>query len=272
MWVTIDLFAQQGVADSLSTLVEGSFRLGGLIDGHVGMHPMLEDEKVAEFPSGIVRRGNDKTAMLLISMALLFLVGGIKHSFPRYYQVLYESILPGSRHSSLEKQTLHTDETASLLFRCLYYLALSTGIFFILQFYDKVPLRIGLVQFWIMVSGLVLVYFIARYIVGNWIAWTFDKTSILNEYRHLIRVVNESSGLFLIPIILLMLLFKDTGIMSILVWLSICYYIGLSILKFARSRSLFSKLLRTDIVHFLLYLCAFEILPLFVLFVFLARV
>ena len=90
------------------------------------------------------------------------------------------------------------------------------------------------------------------------------QEEMAKEYRFNNSIVNEFTGMFLLPLSLLILL-THGKVQYVLAVMAFFVLIISLIFKYLRNLRIINSLLRIDFLHFLLYLCAFEIVPVVVL-------
>lgn len=112
--------------------------------------------------------------------------------------------------------------------------------------------------------GLISLIILSRRIFLKGAGWLFDLSSLTSTYLLTISLFNRSLGVLLIPIGLILAFAKGQ-------WLSIVAVIGLFLMalfylfRFIRSSSEIRYFIKLSKFHFILYLCAFEIMPILIL-------
>ena len=96
------------------------------------------------------------------------------------------------------------------------------------------------------------------------LAWIFNRENNYHDYQFTNTMINEFTGLFLFPLSIFLLLFNGK-LVSIILTISILLLVAMNLFKYIRLIGLMKKMLSMNFIHFFLYLCAFEIMPLLVL-------
>lgn len=238
-------------------------------EGHVindpALHPWcLRTAPLISHPA-IPRPNTNRTAPFALAFLLLSLMAFIRQIFPRYTDSLTSFIRPGNRTAQQDRLPLQTDEKAVALFNILYYIGLGTVLYFALNTYTRWGIGLAPWELWAQVCGVLLIYYTLRYALSNWVANTFSQTETLERYRFMTRVVNQTVALFLLPCIIILVMTRQSSIHPWIIVFSLIL-VGLGyLIRTLKSRDWVVRLLNVDGLHFLLYLCAFEIVPIIVL-------
>jgi hypothetical protein len=96
------------------------------------------------------------------------------------------------------------------------------------------------------------------------LAWIFNKENNYHEYQQTNIMINEFTGLFLFPLSIFLLILNGK-LVGFFLAISILLIVAMNFLKYIRLAGLVKKMLSMNFLHFFLYLCAFEIIPLLVL-------
>jgi len=135
---------------------------------------------------------------------------------------------------------------------------------FVLQHFKLSPVG----NFWLMClySGLALtgVYSI-KFIGLKLSGWLFNMQEAANSYIFIVFIVNKMIGLLLLPFIIL-LAFTQGNVYSVSLTLSWCIVAGLLAYRFILTYAAVRNQVRVNPFHFFLYLCAFEIAPLLLIY------
>jgi hypothetical protein len=261
--------AQVALADSAQTQPTDSnlaLRTAqGIVINTPDLHPWCLRTTPTPSHPAIPRPDNNRTAPFAVALLLLSLMAFMRQVFPRYMDSLTSFIRPGNRTAQQDRLPLQTDEKAVALFNMLYYVGLGTVLYFTLNTYTHWGIGQAPWVFWAQVSGALLLYYALRYLFSNWVANTFSQTDTLERYRFMTRVVNQTVALFLLPCIIILVMTRQSPVHPSIIILSLALVATGYFIRTLKSRDWVVRLLNMDGVHFLLYLCAFEIVPIIVL-------
>lgn len=226
-------------------------------------HPMLSDLKIKDGLSLQLRLTDNRTLEFFIALGLLFILGLLRQIFPQYLANLLGSVPLFGNNKRSQSGQLANDGKASLGFYLLYLINLTYLVFTTFRLFTPfstrtIPELIGISL------GCVFLAVGIKTILSSFVAWVFKQEESAKLYRFNNAKVNEFTGMFLFPISLLVLLTHDRvqRSIAILALIVLCFSI---LIKYIRNLGLINNLFRIDFLHFLLYLCAFEIVPVVVL-------
>lgn len=95
--------------------------------------------------------------------------------------------------------------------------------------------------------------------------WLFNMKDAADAYSFIVFIVNKMAGLFLLPFLVL-LAFTKGNIYSASVTLSWLMIGGILAYRFILTYAAVRKQVRVNPFHFFLYLCAFELAPLLLIY------
>ena len=151
------------------------------------------------------------------------------------------------------------DNLASLLINLLFFI--STGIYISLFIQYK---HWSDASFWVLapISALILIsVYLIKFLFLQFAGWVFNTREAAGSYTFIVFMVNKVIGVALIPF-LLILAFSLPAVMEVSVTVSLFLLGGLFIYRYLISFSVLRTKLKVNAMHFFLYLCAVELLPL----------
>ncbi len=208
------------------------------------------------------RESYDTMFYLLILMLFYFAI--VKLFFGKYLaNVLTLFFKASMRQQQLREQVLQSP-FPSLLLNNLF--VISGGLYgaFLLRFY-----RFGNPDdFWIYFlycAVLLAVLYLLKYLVIRMIGWIFNISRTAETYLFVVFMTNKIIGIFLLPFLVL-ISFSGPVISEVAVTLSIIMTGVFYVYRFLGSYSILHKEIKISGLHFILYLCAFEIAPLLLIY------
>ncbi|MDX2048857.1 MAG: DUF4271 domain-containing protein [Chitinophagaceae bacterium] len=202
--------------------------------------------------------------------SLLLLLAFLRLVFDKYFVDLFRVFLNSSlRQKQIRDQLLQAPLPA--LFLNIFFV-LSGGVFlyFILQHYG---LGSGYNK-WILMGltmlGLSFLY-TGKYFVLKLSGWIFDRRLAADIYIFIVFLVNKIMGLFLLPVSLF-IAFAAPPSRGLMIKVALGGIIALLIYRLIRSYSALRNELKISQLHFVLYMCAFEILPVLLIYRVLMRI
>ncbi len=242
-----------------------SFMVSQALNTNLELHPMLISKIGTQTLQAHHRVGDNKTGRFFLALAFLFLLAIVKQLFPKYVNNLFAVFTEFTVSKRQMKEQLENDTRASLGFYMLYVISLGFVIYTAIVAYTNLEFQFSKLYLFLGSLGGIFLILLFKTGITQLLSWIFEKQEIVQQYLFNNTIVNEFAGMILFPICILLLI-ASPKIGTFLLLMSLGILIILLIYKYIRNFRTINNLLRLDFVHFLLYLCAFEILPLLVLF------
>lgn len=206
------------------------------------------------------RQWEGKEGFFYSILALLLFFAFLKNAFSRYLDDLFRVFFRTTLKQRQTKEQLMTAPLPSLLFNVLYVISAALFITLLLRHFhlgDKY-------NFWILLSycvaGLIVIYAI-KFVALKFFGWILGVSEATNTYIFIVFTTNKIIGVFLLPFIV-GLAFMDNRFYEVLLPLGLCLLAMLFIYRFFLSFVSVQKQVSINFFHFLLYIAAFEIIPL----------
>jgi hypothetical protein len=199
---------------------------------------------------------------LLILMLFYFAV--VKLFFSKYLSNLLTLFFRASmRQQQLREQVLQAP-FPSLLLNMLFIF--SGGLYgaFILRHYKYGNPD----QFWlhfVYCGAFLAILYLLKYVILRITGWIFNINRAVETYLFVVFMTNKIIGIFLLPFLLL-ISFAGTFMTDVCLTLSIVMICLFYVYRFIAAYSTLRKEIKISGLHFLLYLCAFEIAPLLLIY------
>ena len=207
-------------------------------------------------------RGKEVLFYTLIAFFLFFAF--LRSSFPKYlidlFRVAFRTTL---KQRQLGEQLVQTP-LPSLLFNFFFLVSSSFYLDLVLQHYQLAREYNFWVLFLYCFLGLACVYIVKLFTL-KFCGWLFNISPITDGYIFIVFMVNKIIGIYLLPFLAL-LAFTDNDIYTVSFMLSYLGVFALLGYRFILAYGLIQKQMRLNPFHFFLYLCAFEIIPLFLIY------
>jgi hypothetical protein len=205
----------------------------------------------------------DKDILYYTIFGLLFLFAFVHNVYPQYFPKLFSQFNQSSLRMLQNREQLLQNSLASLLMNIGFILSFS--LMSTLLIFNRHLLALS---FW-EGYGYICLFFTALY-VGKYLflllaGYTFNSMELIQTYVFVIFMINKVLGILLIPFILILAFarpyFYDFAIVggAVLAVLLILY-------RYLFSLTTVRNKLHISSFHFFLYLCAFEIVPILILY------
>ena len=202
--------------------------------------------------------GKELIFYVLIGYLLLFAI--LRQAFSKYFSDLFRLFFRTTLKQRQIREQLIQTPLPSLIFNGFFVLIAGFYINILLHYYKVEPFD----NFWLLYFycclGLSVIYLV-KYIGLKLAGWLFSMNDAANAYIFVVFIINKVIGIFLLPFIVL-LSFMDGNAFYVALVLSWC---GIGLLLLYRLMLTYvsvRNLVRFNLFHFLIYLIAFEIAPL----------
>jgi uncharacterized protein DUF4271 len=197
-------------------------------------------------------------------LALLLFFAFIRLSFPKYINdLLRVAFRTTLKQRQIGEQLVQTP-LPSLLLNFFFLITASMYIAFVL---GHLELSDNF-SFWLLCvycfAALAIIYVI-KFLSLKFFGWLFNITPTTDGYIFIVFMINKIIGIYLLPF-LVMLAFTDNDLYQVAFVLSYTGVLGLLAYRFILSYGLARSQIRVNPFHFFLYLCAFEIVPLLLIY------
>jgi hypothetical protein len=167
------------------------------------------------------------------------------------------------RQQQIREQVLQTP-LPSLLLNLLFVISAGLYLTFIARY-------LGVVQEtneWILLAysiAFISVIYAGKFLFLKFTGWVFNVSNATDTYIFIVFLVNKMIGMFLLPFLLIMA-FPPSPLYSVAVVISLVLIVLLFLYRFFISYRPIRNEIKVGKFHFFLYLCAFEIAPLLLIY------
>ena len=207
---------------------------------------------------------DSKDTLFYLLLGILFYFALIRIFFEKYFDNLLTLFFRVSiRHQQIREQVLQTP-LPSLMLNILF--VISGGLYgsWLIRYYHFA----GNINFWILFincMGALGVIYLGKFLLLKFCGWVFNISRATDIYIFVVFLVNKMMGIFLLPF-LVILFFSGQMIQDIFVTISLSMiFIFFTYRVVASYRPIRNEIKLTPF-HFFLYLCAFEIAPLLLIY------
>ncbi|MDB5192931.1 MAG: hypothetical protein JWQ96_2494 [Segetibacter sp.] len=208
-----------------------------------------------------LREENDE--MFYLMAGLLLFLAFIKLVFSRYFNNIFRLFFqPQFRQKQTREQLAQSGLPAFLLnlffiFSSSCYIALLINNFTII---DK--------SFWwiyLYSTVILLILYAGKFLLLLFAGWVFNVKEAIETYIFIVYLINKILGVLLVPFILL-IAFSRPQLVSAAITLSFILVLLLFLYRYIVSYGLVRRDTRVNPLHFLLYVLAFEVTPLLLIY------
>lgn len=215
-----------------------------------------------EKPSIKQFKGKDALFYLLVLLFIMYAL--LRRAFPKYFSDLFRLFFRTTLKQRQIKEQLMQTPLPSLLLNGFFVICGGLYIAFLLQYFNFSNQG----NFWLMFLyssiGLSIAYLL-KFVGLKISGWLFNVEEAANSYIFIVFVVNKMIGIILLPI-LVILAFALGNVYTGGMTISWCVVAGLFVYRFILTYAAVHNQVKVNPFHFFLYLCAFEIAPLLLIY------
>jgi Domain of unknown function (DUF4271) len=211
-----------------------------------------------------VHRSNSKDSLFYLLVGILFYFALIRIFFTKYLDNLITLFFRVSlRQQQIREQVLQTP-LPSLLLNILFIVSAGLYACFLLH-YSKIGegVRFWVIYFYCMV--LLGSIYLVKFLVLKFVGWVFSISRATDIYIFVVFLVNKMMGIFLLPFLIL-ITFSGSDVREIFITISLAMVFVLWTYRSLASYRPVRNEIKLTPFYFLLYLCAFEIAPLLLIY------
>jgi hypothetical protein len=197
-------------------------------------------------------------------VGLLIYFGFIRLAFGKYIDNLTTLFFRVTMRQQQIRDQLLQSPLPSLLLNLLYFI--TGGFFFslVLKHYNLVPIS----NQWLLFgycAALLMVIYLGKFITLKLTGWIFNVSSATDTYIFIVFLVNKMIGIFLLPVLAVMA-FAGPTLFQVVMTLAFLVLVIFFIYRFIISYRPIRSEIKLNRFHFFIYLCAFEIAPLLLIY------
>ena len=223
-------------------------------------HPWLGYNSKPEPYRQELKRFSGKEVFFYVLVGLLLIYAFFRQAFPKYFNDLFRVFFRTTIKQRQVREQMIQTPLPSLLLNGFFVVTAGMYLSFILIHFNMTPAE----NFWLMslycVAGLAGIYLV-KFLGLKFSGWLFSMREAAESYIFIVFVTNKMLGIILLPVLIL-LSFATGSIYAISITLSWCLIAGLMIYRFILTYTTIRNQVRVNPFHFFLYLLAFEIAPL----------
>lgn len=209
------------------------------------------------------KRGNDELMFYFLA-ALLFYFGLFRAIFTKYFDNLRTLFFRVTMRQQQIRDQLLQSPLPSLFLNILFIISGGLFMSIVAYHYNIVP---GMNRWLLLLycALLLTIVYMGKFIILKMIGWMFNIRVAADTYIFIVFLVNKMLGIYLLPVLML-LAFAEPPVVSVLLTICFVLLIILFIYRFIIAYRPIRNEIKITRFHFFLYLCAFEIAPLLLIY------
>ena len=231
-----------------ANMLKAPFRSGG------GKAVFMIDER---------RSSESKDAIFYVLAGMVLFLAFIKAAFPRYFQNFLRLLSQKSFRQKQNRENLRQDNLPSLFLNLLFII--SGGLFISLLADHQKWIRVDFWWLFLYCAGILTGIYTGKYLVIKFSGWVFNAKEATGMYAFIVFMINKVLGIVLVPLVIL-IAFSEGVLVSNLAIIT-AFIAGLLLLyRYIVSLAIIRNNLKISPLHFFIYLCAVEIIPILVIY------
>jgi hypothetical protein len=225
--------------------------------------PYLPFGKEVEFKLQKDHHADKKDELFYMLAAAFILAGFVKIVFPKYFNNMFGLFFQTTLRSKQTREQLLQNKLASLLMNLLFIATGGIYIALVVRLKGWVS-----VDFWWLIvyaSAILAITYTVKFLFLQFSGWVFNTKEAAQTYIFVVFLSNKIIAIALLPF-LIVLSFNVGQIAEITYTISLFLIIAMLIYRYLVSLSSIRKDLSINPLHFFLYLCTVEILPLLIIY------
>ncbi|WP_109696280.1 DUF4271 domain-containing protein [Chitinophaga deserti] len=210
-----------------------------------------------------VREDRRQDWLVYLVAGVILLLGIIRSSYLKYFNDMFRAFFNPTLSQRQLKDQLSQSPFPNFLLNFFFVISLGLYLYLLMYRLDYPTDAIA----WMLIPGLMVlvgvIYFV-KYVVLRFCGWLFGNEELIDAYVFILYLINKVLGILLAPF-LVVLAFCSPEIASICLYISIFFIVLLVVYRYVRSYSLVRQYLSFSKLHFFLYLCAFEVVPVLII-------
>lgn len=210
------------------------------------------------------RTVDNKDVLFYLLAGLLFYFAIIRIFFGKYLSNISTLFFRVTMRQQQLRDQLSQAPLPSLLLNILFVITGGMFLAFLAQYYNMLP-RQNFWLLWVWGAAVVMAVYLGKFIILKVIGWIFNVSNATDTYIFIIFMVNKMVGICLIPALILMA-FPFKSFLSAVITLTFVMLAAALGYRFLISYKPIRHEIKVSRFHFFVYLCAFEIAPLLLIY------
>ena len=205
----------------------------------------------------------DKDFLFYSILGLLFLFAFVHNIYPLYFPKLFSQFNQSSLRMLQNREQLLQNSLASLLMNIGFILSFS--LMATLLIFSRHLLPLSFWEGYLYIALFFTSLYLGKYLFLLLAGYTFNSMELIQTYVFVIFMINKVLGILLVPFILI-LAFAKPQFYPIAIVGGAVLSVLLILYRYLFSLTTVRNKLHISSFHFFLYLCAFEIVPILILY------
>lgn len=216
-----------------------------------------------------IERGKDGLFYLLAGLLLLLAL--VKLSFGRYLDNMFKVFFRASLKAKQIREQLLQTPLASLLLNIHFVASAGLLAAMLLQQYQKDPVNPGFWKLYLYSLLAISVIYVGKNFILQFLGWSLRMKDTTDTYIFIVFLCNKVLGIFLLPLLML-IAFANEPLVSVATTVAYLLVVAIFLYRYISAYGFITRELKASRFHFFLYLCAFEVAPLLLIYKVLTKI
>jgi Domain of unknown function (DUF4271) len=219
---------------------------------------------ITDTKSGVHKTFTSKDNIFYYLIFLFLLLGLLHRAFEKYFNNLFRVFFRSTLNQRSVRDQLLQSPLPSVLLNCFFVLSAGLYVLFILLHFRLLTAENFWQNYVYCVAAISFVYII-KFIGLKITGWLFNISELTESYIFIVFIINKMLGITLLPFTVLLAFTSGAVLITSLnlSWISVALLFGY---RFILSYGATRKEIKLNPFHFILYICAFEIVPLLLIY------
>ncbi|MBK6936558.1 MAG: DUF4271 domain-containing protein [Chitinophagaceae bacterium] len=217
------------------------------------------NSRLTEQPKSDIYQHRGKELLFYLLLILFVVFGMMRTLFPKFFDDLFRLFFRTTLKQKQLRDQLMQVPLPSILLNGFFVLSGGLYISFMIQHFRLSATGDFWMTFLYAVTGLSVVYFV-KFVGLKISGWLFNLKEAADSYVFIVFIINKMLGIFLLPFLLL-IAFSEGDVYTTGLVLSWCLVGGMLLYRIILTYGVIRNQLKVNPIHFFLYLLAFEIIP-----------
>jgi Domain of unknown function (DUF4271) len=255
-----DTSQQQGSSDTFKIIIHA----GKFAGKYIADHPYFKAMGKSVRLPALVRTPPDTDWIFYFFCVCLIYLALIRMAFPKYFQDLFRVFFNSSLRQKQIREQLIQEPLPSLMLNIFFFFSGGLFLYFLAGNYSYTKAYAPWLALGFCILLLIGVYLV-KFITLRFMGWIFGKQSDAEIYAFIVFMVNKMAGLALLPIAIV-LAFSGARDTQPVITLGIIVLSILLVYRMIRAYAAINKSLKINQLSFLLFVIAFEAVPIMLLY------
>ncbi|MDR0793380.1 MAG: DUF4271 domain-containing protein [Chitinophagaceae bacterium] len=196
-------------------------------------------------------------------IGVFLFLGILRATFPSYFGSLYKNFFKSAGRLQ-SKENISQNNLSSLFFNLFFVISVGLCISLLAK-YAGILATVSFWLLWCYSSLILVIIYLVKYLTILFSGWIFGMQKEAVAYNYVVFLVNKIIGITVLPLILL-LAFPTENFISVAVIVTVSAVAILLIYRYIVSLSIIRSSLKVSPLHFFIYLCAIEIIPILIIY------